>query len=296
MGFQLGPGFLRRAPGGWIPARAFALERRTQRGDEEGEVDTSLTVEVRWRVEPDGGTPYELHERRRMPTWVEPGAGFGAGSRWYKVRVRPAGGLLADVGVPARVNPKDPEDLWVDWDGAYALHEPRWAQDARVRREVHRRAGKVDEVLDRIGSPLSGRIRPDEVALADAAVEAERARIAEQEARLAAAAEQQQAAMGFGPVSPQERARSDARTAREAELGRRGRPAQATVVARTETDRTLANVPVVELVLDVDDGGSVRRVVYEHVWGPRHAKRYKPGRRIEVKVDPDDPDVVALAS
>src|SRR5829696_4626981 len=38
--------------------------------------------------------------------------------------------------------------------------------------------------------------------------------------------------------------------------------------------------PVVEIVFDVEDGGALRRVRYEHLFGPRAARRYKPGRTV----------------
>ncbi len=53
---------------------------------------------------------------------------------------------------------------------------------------------------------------------------------------------------------------------------------------------------MIVITLDVEDGGTVRRVVYEHISGPRHAKRYKPGKRIDVRVDAADPGAIALAS
>lgn len=56
------------------------------------------------------------------------------------------------------------------------------------------------------------------------------------------------------------------------------------------------DLPVILIALDVEDAGGVRRVTYEHIWGPRHAKRYKPGKRIEVRIDPHDPEAITLAS
>jgi hypothetical protein len=61
-----------------------------------------------------------------------------------------------------------------------------------------------------------------------------------------------------------------------------GHKGRATVIAREESDRTCANVPVIVLTLRLDDG---REVVFEHVFGPRHAKHYKVGREIDVWID-----------
>jgi len=43
--------------------------------------------------------------------------------------------------------------------------------------------------------------------------------------------------------------------------------------------------PVVEILFDVEDGGALRRVRYEHLFGGRAAKRYKPGRTVPLWVD-----------
>jgi hypothetical protein len=52
---------------------------------------------------------------------------------------------------------------------------------------------------------------------------------------------------------------------------------------------------VLHITLDVEDGGTTRRVTYEHIWGRRHAEAYGAGKRINVRVDPDDPQLVELA-
>ena len=62
----------------------------------------------------------------------------------------------------------------------------------------------------------------------------------------------------------------------------------ATVVDREDTGRTFGNVPVILLTFDVEG----RRIVFEHTFGPRHAKHYKVGRQVEMWVDPDDPDAL----
>ena len=97
--------------------------------------------------------------------------------------------------------------------------------------------------------------------------------------------------MGFGPVSGDERAEWNRRREEVERVYASGRPAKATVVSNENTGRTLNNVPVILVTLDVEG----RRMVYEHVWGPRHAKRYKPGKTVDVRVDPGDSGVIALA-
>ena len=59
MGFELGPKLLRRAPRGWLPARAFPLRHSVfsnDQGSDGGETvfDTSSALDVRWRVELPG--------------------------------------------------------------------------------------------------------------------------------------------------------------------------------------------------------------------------------------------------
>src|ERR1700754_4749598 len=155
MGFELGPKLLRRAPRGWLPARAFPLRHSVfsnDQGSDGGETvfDTSSALDVRGRVELPGREPYEVEERRSAPMWLHSNS-LGSGNRWYKVRVRPQYGLMRDVGVPCVVNPRDPGELWIDWDAAYDEHLVAWEREARVRREVSRRRGGLDGALERIG-------------------------------------------------------------------------------------------------------------------------------------------------
>ena len=49
---------------------------------------------------------------------------------------------------------------------------------------------------------------------------------------------------------------------------------------------------MIEILFDVSDGGMVRRVRHEHLFGPRAAKRYTPGRTVTVWIDPGDPDAI----
>ena len=71
IGFELGPGLLRRAPRGWLPARAVSLSHRV-RSHHYGEggapeIETTFALQVRWRIELDGREPYEVDERRDGP-------------------------------------------------------------------------------------------------------------------------------------------------------------------------------------------------------------------------------------
>lgn len=300
MGLELGPAFLRRPPKGWIPARAVPLRSRVPevpQGPEGGGQDvltTSVLLDVTWRIEAEGRAPYEVEEERRTaPTWLQPRF-TGGGNRWYKPRLRPQYGLMADVPVPCYVDPADASAIWIDWDGAYAANEAAWEKQARIDRALADRKGRYEQLWDRALNPFAGRrLQDGEAALVEERLVAERERAAADEAADRALAARIDEDHGVGIDA---KAAFDAAHAEETRVRETGRPATAVVVARRATDRSGYAGPVTLLDLDVDDHGTTRRVVYEHVWGPRHAKRYKPGRRIDVRIDPADPGRVALMS
>ena len=280
MGFELGPKLLRRAPRGWLPARAFPLRHSVYdtpnhepEGGGETIVDTVFVLSVTWRVELEGREPYEFEEVRHSPTWTRTGP-LGAGNRWYKVRVRPTYGLMPELGVPCFVDPADRAQIWIDWDAAYHEHVPAWEREARVRRGVSDRDNAYEKAVGRLVNPFAGKLREGEEELVDARIESEAERMRELEAKYAPP-----------PPDPAVQAQSTELKRRMDELTRiqhTGTKGRATVVAREETDRTFGNVPVIVLTLRLDDG---REVIFEHVFGPRHAKHYKVGREIDVWVD-----------
>jgi hypothetical protein len=294
MGFQLGPKLLRTPPKGWLPARAFPVRHSAyehSQGPEGGErvIETSSGLTVTWRVEIAGREPYEVSEQRSGPTWLQHGL-LGGGKRWYRVRARPAYGLMADVGVPCVVDPRDPAKLWIDWDAAYEEHLPAWEREARVRRAVARQEGVLDHAIDRVLNPFAGRLRDGEQELVERRIP-RRGRPAH-EIRLTS--EIEQAAIAFGPAPEGELAEQRRRIAELERIQRIGRRVPAHVVGREETDGRLANVPLILIAFELSDDGErgSRRVVFEHVYGPRQANRYKVGRRVDVWVDPDDPAAI----
>jgi hypothetical protein len=274
MGFELGPKLLRNAPRGWIPARAFpedhGISSHGYGSEGPPEIELSMHLTVTWRVEIPGHEPYELREERSAPAWVGDDGLVGSGNRWYKLRMRPTYGLMTDLGVPCFVNPGDPSEIWIDWDAAYREHAPAWDREARVRREVMRREGGIDALLSRIPNPLVGKARPEDEALVDARVEATRSK--------------------WTPVANPVLEEGGAEVMRRIQEGRRlaaaGRRTTGVVVSRVESGRKLGLVPIIDLVLEVEG----RRIAYEHVLGPRHAKRLTEGARVDVLVDPADPD------
>jgi hypothetical protein len=293
MGFEMGPKLLRRAPRGWLAARAFPLRHSVYSypdadGGGETVLDMSWGLSVLWRVEPAGRPPYELEEERSGPTWLQ-SAPVGGGNRWYKVRVRPNYGLMRDVGVPGFVDPSDPSKLWIDWDAAYKEHVDAWEREARVRRAVSERTtGKLESTLDRLGNPFAGKLRPEEERLVEERIAREKARTAQQQEHYAALARQKMAAKGVTPAAPGESEELMRRIADLRRIHEVGRKAKATVVACEDTGRTFANVPVFLVTFDVED----RRIVFEHMYGPRLIKRYKPGAKVDVWIDPENPDAI----
>jgi hypothetical protein len=234
------------------------------------EVETSMHLRVTWRVEVPGREPYELAEERSVPAWLAGGGLVGTGNRWYKLRLKPAYGLMRDVGVPCSVNPGDPSEIWIDWDAAYKEHEVAWEREARVRREVMRQEGGIDAVLSRIPNPLVGKARPEDSELAAERLEATRSK--------------------WAPVANPVLEAAGAEVKRRIDEANRvagvGRKVPAIVVSRVESGRKLGLVPIVDLVFELEG----RQVAFEHVFGPRHAKRYTTGARVEVWIDPADPD------
>lgn len=295
---ELGPGFLRRPPKGWLAGRAFPVEHRTYPDPhvtkQVAGQDLSLRLDVLWEVHVDGRDPYRVKEERAAPNWCEHHT--RAGKRWYHIRVRVSHGLMKSQSLPVRVNPEDPGELWVDWDAAYDEHVEAWARKDRVDLAVSRRGGAAEGLIERVMNPLAGNLKPGEEHLVDEAIAESKARDAERLERDRPRAEAQMRKMGLAPAAPDERAEHDRRTAEAKRIYDCGRPAEATVVSNQDSGRTLMNVPVFVIALDVEDAGAVRRIDFEYVWGPRPAKRYKPGKRIQVRIDPQDPGAVALAS
>ena len=71
-----------------------------------------------------------------------------------------------------------------------------------------------------------------------------------------------------------------------------GRPATAIVLTRETSDRRFNGAQIVIVTLEIDDPAapeSRRTIVYEHLFGPASARRWKPGHEIQIWIDPRDP-------
>jgi hypothetical protein len=290
MGRERGPGPLRRPPRGWIAARAYPVERAILAEDPDAEgsrggvIETSHRLEVTWEVHVEGREPIRFSEERRGPAWILDGS--PSGKRWYQPRLRRSHGLWKSVGVPGFVDPADPTNLWVDWDAAYEEHTHAWDRKGRVEREIASREGAFDRITHRIFNPFDGKLRPGEEAI----VEAEMERRSEAAAR----SREQAIAANRSPIPDDEHAEIARRIAHAQWLKSKGRKATAVVVAQAATGRQVGQMPVLHITLDVEDGGATRRVVYEHIWGRPHAEMYPVGKRIKVRVDPEDPQRVEI--
>jgi hypothetical protein len=274
---------MRRRPKGWIPARAMPLQHRvfddpyTQGGGPdagENVLETSTRLDVVWQVTIPGQAPYEFHEVRKSPMWATPN----------------------ELGVPCLVDPEDRHRLWVDWDAAYEEHLPVWERISAVEREVAKRTSAWDSAFTRVFDPFARKIRPEEEHLVEQAIAAEKAEHDRQHAEALAKHEEMQKAAGTW-ASPEEHARFDEINAELTRVYETGTPCQATLVQLVKTEEKVANIPVFHFHLDVHDTDPPRRLVHVQVMGDNRffLRKYKPGKVLEVRIDQQDPNKVAIA-
>ncbi|MEO5921811.1 MAG: hypothetical protein ABIQ01_11785 [Pseudolysinimonas sp.] len=92
-----------------------------------------------------------------------------------------------------------------------------------------------------------------------------------------------------------EEAAFDDRYRDAARLIAEGRLARATLLTRETSDRRYRGVQLVIGVFEIEDGDDEpRTVVYEHIFGPALARRWRPGREVDVWIDPHDSDNVYI--
>jgi hypothetical protein len=90
-------------------------------------------------------------------------------------------------------------------------------------------------------------------------------------------------------------AANDARFRDAARLIAEGRQATATLIYRETSERRYRGVQIVIGTFEIDDpladsDGEPQTVIYEHIFGPASARKWRPGRQVDVWIDPDDPD------
>jgi len=96
-----------------------------------------------------------------------------------------------------------------------------------------------------------------------------------------------------GVGSPEEKRAYLARVEEAVVLVEHGLESTAIVLSRETSDRRFngAQIVVVELeVVDPFEPDSPRILVYEHIFGPATARRWRPGREIPIWIDPRDPE------
>ena len=92
-----------------------------------------------------------------------------------------------------------------------------------------------------------------------------------------------------------EEAAFDARYRDAARLIAEGRLGRATLLTRETSDRRYRGVQLVIGVFEIEDGDDEpRTIVYEHIFGPALARRWRPGREVDAWIDPHDPDNVYI--
>lgn len=281
-----------RRPNGWPAGRAYPVEFAVLSGGITtagtdfvdlaiDSIEFSVEIDVRWWVEVPGRDDHEVAETGRpAPLWVR---GGHRGRRWWRLRKRAGRGLLPGVGVPCLVDPEDPGRLWLDWDAAYREHQPAWDREDAVDREVHRQRGSVVE--NAIGSlTLPG---------APEASEADKARVreyVEEERRRDAEVTAQFTHPGVdAAVAERDALLASAEDAKQ--LRKRGRKDRATIVSRSDTGERLSGLTVYALELRLSDG---RTVLHREALPDRWARKLEPGESTKVRVDPDDPNRLAL--
>ncbi|CAN5178431.1 hypothetical protein BH11ACT3_BH11ACT3_02290 [soil metagenome] len=96
-------------------------------------------------------------------------------------------------------------------------------------------------------------------------------------------------------------ATSDARFRDAARLIAEGRQAKATLIYRETSERRYRGVQIVIGTFEIEDPldepeAEPRTVVYEHIFGPASARKWRPGRQVDVWIDPDDPENIYVGS
>jgi hypothetical protein len=95
-----------------------------------------------------------------------------------------------------------------------------------------------------------------------------------------------------------EEAAFDARYRDAARLIAEGRLGRATLLTRETSDRRYRGVQLVIGVFELEDPAAgdaePRTIVYEHIYGPALARRWRPGRTVDAWIDPLDPDNVYI--
>jgi len=295
---ELAPGFLRRAPHGWVPGRVFTSDRSISQ-DEPAQTGVyhdrrvsslSAMLEADFRVVVPGRTEHTFYDDRVVPQWLLD-VGWPSGKRWYQVRLKPQTGMLARLGFPCFVDPANVSNIWIDWDAAYEEHVVAWEQEAAIDKKMAKRRGGVNGTLDRIFSnPFTRDVTPAEAALVEQRIAEEDATNVDIRQRFTA----QDHAAQASAVSPEEAAELERRRVEAERIFATGREVQARVLSNSVNGRTLAGIPLINIRFELLEDPP-RRVGHEYCWGRRGAAAYPVGKVVPVRIDPNDPEAITPA-
>ena len=140
-----------------------------------------------------------------------------------------------------------------------------------MRREIAKRDGLYDQVVDRIINPFAGKLRPGDAEIADKRI----------------ASDPSRAVPPPQPANP-EAVEFQHRMNALNRIHATGRKTRARVISVQATSRTLSTVPLSLITFKIEG----RHIVFEHVYGPLHLRHYKVGREVDIWVDPDDPNAI----
>lgn len=294
---ELAPGFLRKAPDGWVPGRVYVSNESIRQGEQHrtgvyhDERVSSLSAMLvgDFRVYIEGQLDHTFRHDRVVPEWCLD-TGAPAGKRWYSIRVKPQFGLINRIGLPCFIHPTDAEQIWIDWDAAYDEHVVAWESEAAIKKEMAKQRGGFDGTLDRIFSNPFTRDATEEEKATVAG------RIAEEDAKQEAIRQRiiaQNEAVQASATNPDEMAELKRREAEAHRIFAEGREVMATVKSNSVNGKTLAGISLVYIVLELHEDPP-RRVGLEYSFGKRPAGRYPVGKVVKVKVDPANPDLITM--
>jgi len=96
-----------------------------------------------------------------------------------------------------------------------------------------------------------------------------------------------------GAGSPAEKRAYLARVDEAAELVENGRQLTAIVLSRETSERRFNGAQIIVVELEIEDPlepAAPRTIFYDHVFGPATARSWRPGRQIQIWIDPRDPE------
>ena len=271
----------------WLPARAepvwFNAYRSTDGSGQED--DFVATLEVQWRIHAAGRPPYDLPQQRiTAPMWVIEGE--RRGRHWWNPRVRATHGLLRELGVPCRVHPENPDTLDIDWSAAYDEHEPAWDRmDAVAKGVAQRRDGPLGKLLAPLEYARLPKVGAAEQAQIDREAEAEVARLDHVTGVGATAVD--------GASLIEENALIQAEMKERKRLRKQGIEGFADVLGIDGPTQPGSWLYTIRLQV-IDPRGGTR--VVDHRMGMNDAmvQQIKRKGRVKVRIDPQDPQNVAL--